>query len=737
MRKLSRIDLRKICYISLFAIAFSLLPSIAYSQSGASFVNASETDGESNIVRFSDWKIVGPNGGDVRSILVDPADSNHFYFTTLDGQIYTSNDAGKSWHMLANLNRPQLVLDSMLIDIRDSKTLYVGGYVIGRNYKELGGFFKSNDGGVTWRESKELKTSAIHSLAQSTQNPDMILAGTAKGVYASYDSGNEWKKISDETVVPGLVDVESLAIDPRNSDVIYAGTFYRPYKTTDGGKNWRLISKGMIDDSDVFAINIDPRDPDHIIASACSGIYDSRDAGENWKKIQGIPSTSRRTRDILQHPSKKGYIFAGTTEGFWMSADGGATWSLTTTRQLEINSITVPADEPNKVYIGTNNYGVMVSTNYGKSFTQTNAGYSTRQANLIVPDAEIPNRFYAATTNTATGGGFFFVSNDAGATWQASMKNFPRTLIVYSILQDPANPNTIYLGTFNGVYRSLDRGASWAAVTAPKPKAAPRRAAPKGKAAAKKRATTAKKPAAAADTTTATAEKPKLPAKVAALTEKVNLLIPTRDGKNGMYAATDKGLFRTYDIAKGWERVAFPEDFDIQVLAFAVSADNPKLLWAGTAKSGVLSSRDGGATWQQEADVPTLYPISHIEADANDANRVYVGTKQTFFMTKNGGESWERRGGGLPAGDYNSIVINPNNSNEIFAGSSQEFRDGLFHSVDGGKSWERVDTNKLNLPSRRIWALTIDPRNPNLLLVGSHSAGIYRVERGLTAATNE
>lgn len=759
-------------------VLLSLLTSNANSQQqpGAQIVNASgAAKSESGALRFSQWQNVGPNGGDVRSIVVDPSNSNHFYFSTLDGQIYTSDNAGQNWRLLYNFNRPQLILDSLMIDSRDSNTLYVAGH----RHKEPGGFFKSSDGGKTWREADEFKKLAIYAITQSAKNPDMLLAGTYDGVYASYDSGNSWKKISDEKALPGLVNVESLAIDPRNADVIYAGTWYRPYKTTDGGKNWRLISKGMIDDSDVFAINIDPRNPDHVVASACSGIYDSRDAGENWKKVAGIPSTSRRTRDILQHPSKAGYVYAGTTEGFWMSADGGASWSLTTTKQLEINSITVPADEPNKVYIGTNNYGVMISNDFGKTFQQTNAGYSTRLTYTIVPDVEQPNRFYAATHNTATGGGFFFVSNDEGATWQASMRNFPSRLLVYSILQDAEKPTTVYLGTSNGVYRSLDRGASWAQVTAPK--APMRRAAPKQTATAAA-PTTTKKPATAAAKTTASAKTPaktatakpnakvtakanaktpaKTPAKpaaqtakkvetakssapakqsnrVAALTEKVNYLIPAFGEQKGMFAATDKGLYRTSNIDKGWDKIEFPADLDAQILTAAISPKNPDTIWLGTARSGVLVSRDAGKTWEQIKGITKDYPVSHIEIDPNDSSRVYVGTRQTFYMTKNGGENWDRRGGGLPAGDYNSIAVNPNNSNEIFAASAQENREGLFHSLDAGKSWERVDSGKPNLASRRIWTVSFDPRNPNLLLVGSHSAGIYRVERGLTATANE
>ena len=183
---------------------------------------------------------------------------------------------------------------------------------------------------------------------------------------------------------------------------------------------------------------------------------------------------------ILQHPSIPGIVFAGTTEGFWRSERGGDadSWMVTTSRQLEINSIAVHPSRPEMVYIGTNNYGVMVSNDGGKSFVPTNGGFSGRFANAILADREAPNRIYASTINTATGGGFFFVSNDNGESWRPSMRNMPSRLISYAILQDTQDANVIYLGTNLGVYRSLDRGASWAPVwapTSPEPKKKPAR----------------------------------------------------------------------------------------------------------------------------------------------------------------------------------------------------------------------------------------------------------------------
>jgi photosystem II stability/assembly factor-like uncharacterized protein len=103
--------------------------------------------------KFGDWKVVGPSGGDVRVVAIDPRDKDRLYVSTLDGQIHTSTDAGMTWQLLVNFNRPQLVLDQLFVDSRDSKIIYTSGH----RHKEPGGFFKTTDGGLTWKESKELK----------------------------------------------------------------------------------------------------------------------------------------------------------------------------------------------------------------------------------------------------------------------------------------------------------------------------------------------------------------------------------------------------------------------------------------------------------------------------------------------------------------------------------------------------------------------------------------------------
>ena len=732
-----------------------------------------------------DWRANGPPGGDVRSLVVDPSNPDRFYLGTLDGQIYSSADAGKNWELLYNFNKPKLFVDNIIVDSRDSKTLYVATH----RHNDGGGFFKSTDGGRRWRESPELKNEALHSLAQAESNPNVLIAGTFNGVFRSDNSGDSWRRLPTSNT-PDLVHVASLAIDPRTTNTLYAGTFHLPYKSTDGGQSWRSIKTGIIDDSDIFAINIDPRDPNHIIASACSGIYESTNAGENWSKVQGIPSQSRRTRAIVQHPSIAGLVFAGTTEGFWLSNRGGAdgSWMVTTSRQLEINSIAIHPSRPQTIYIGTNNYGVMVSTDAGKNFVPTNAGYSGRFANVIYADRETPNRVYAATINTTTGGGFLFLSTDNGDTWRPSMRSMPPRLITYAILQDARDPNLIYLGTNLGVYRSLDRGGSWAPVwTAAK--AAPA----KGRPAKKK--TTAARP-----TQTTAAPKPNdtirrtqqalnaagynvgvadgragaktlgalrkyqadrhLPvtgkfdeitlkslglaglvgadslAANEVLSDAVNALAQTVDVDSQrplLLAATNTGLYRSFDPIKGWQRLPYGSNFDPRTSCIAADAQHPETIFVGTASSGLLVSRDAGKSWQRVSGVPSDAPVNTIARDLQRPNYIYVGTKQAFYMSRDGGANWQRRGGNLPFGDFTSILINPRNGDEVFVGNAYqtgEIGGGVYRTINAGQTWARIDPKEHRLPSQRIWSLAFDSRDQNTLFVGSHSAGVYVVPRG-------
>jgi photosystem II stability/assembly factor-like uncharacterized protein len=762
MRFMHRITPRLL--LSVLALGCLLPGQLIQKAAGASALDRTAPEGAAY---SASWRITGPTGGDVRALVVDPNDPDRFYFGTLDGQLYTSTDAGHNWRLLTNFNRPQLFVDHIIVDPRNSKVLYVATH----RHKNAGGFFKSTDGGLTWREAPELRNEALHSMAQSESDPNILLTGTINGIYRSTDSGETWSPLPTSALASAAaqlrgsreVDVESLAIDPRNPNVIYAGTWYLPYKSSDGGQTWKSIKKGIIDDSDIFAVNIDRFNADHVIASACSGIYETRDAGENWKKIQGIPSQSRRTRAILQHPSVPGLVFAGTTEGFWRSAKGGEnnSWMVTTSRQIEINSIAVHPRNPNKIYIGTNNYGVMVSTDGGKNFAPSNNGYSGRFVNSIVPDRENGSRIYATTINTATGGGFFFVSSDGGATWSPSMRNMPPRLIGYSILQDESDANIIYLGTNLGMYRSADRGSSWAPMSARKaPAPATRRKQPArgGARRAGAQASTAA-PAGNRGTVRPTVKvmASDVVRRAQGALDRAGYDIGVSDGQMGTRTVaairrfqSDRSLPLTGQLDEATMAALgiSGSDSSASVAVHVPSISDPinalvqfrdrsgHLGVLAATNNGLFRTLNPAQGWDRISYGRGLDSrTTSISTSGQNPSLIFVGTTTSgVLVSRDTGETWQQVSGVPTDSPVNVIVQDPQRSAFIYVGTKQRF----LMSHDGGEHWSRRGGN---LPFGDFTSILINPRNGNEIFAGNayqndqnaeFGGGVYRSADGGT-----
>jgi len=228
---------------------------------------------------------------------------------------------------------------------------------------------------------------------------------------------------------------------------------------------------------------------------------------------------------------------------------------------------------------------------------------------------------------------------------------------------------------------------------------------------------------------------------VSTLSDPINALVSllSQTGGSQILAATNGGLYRTSDPMAGWDRVPYGRGLDARTTCISTSAQNPSMILVGTATAGVLISRDNGQTWQPVSGVPNTFPVNVIVQDPQRPSFIYVGTKQAFYLSHDGGEHWSRRGGNLPFGDFTSILINPRNPNEVFVGNAfqnGEIGGGVYRSDDGGSTWVRIDAREHRLPSMRIWALALDAHDQNTLFVGSHSAGVYVVPRGVETSMN-
>ena len=125
------------------------------------------------------------------------------------------------------------------------------------------------------------------------------------------------------------------------------------------------------------------------------------------------------------------------------------------------------------------------------------------------------------------------------------------------------------------------------------------------------------------------------PGLIPAISDKINTLVHTEDGKNGYLAGTNNGLYRSYDIAKGWEKISFGENVNHEMQTIFADAYQPETIWVGTAVSGVMVSRDNGATWIESFD-NSRSRSGQCDCQKSEETRLYVYRNNSDFLYEQG-----------------------------------------------------------------------------------------------------
>jgi photosystem II stability/assembly factor-like uncharacterized protein len=125
------------------------------------------------------------------------------------------------------------------------------------------------------------------------------------------------------------------------------------------------------------------------------------------------------------------------------------------------------------------------------------------------------------------------------------------------------------------------------------------------------------------------------------------------------------------------------------------------------------------------------------------------GEAKTFYFgavaggvwkTTDGGGTWQALTDGTPISSVGAIAIAPSNHDIIYVGSGEAaprgditYGDGVYKSVDGGKTWSHIGLKD----SRQIGALIVDPHNADIVLVAAfgHAFG-PNSERGVFRTTD-
>jgi len=609
--------------------------------------------------RSPQWAVLGPDGGDVRSLTYDPQNPNRVLLGTSTGVIFVSEDGGHNWARFAKLGAgDDYVLDHMAISPRNSKTIFVSAWSV--QDQNAGDIFRTRNGGKDWEALPGMRGKSVRAMAVSISDPNVIVAGALDGVYRSTDGGNNWQRISSDD---GIVkNIESIAIDPKDPNVIYAGTWHLAWKTSDGGANWQRINKGMIDDSDVFSIIVSSADPSEVFASACSGIYKSTSGGEQFQKIQGIPFTARRTRVLKQDPSNPAIVYAGTTEGLWKTTDEGKNWKRMSDPEVVVNDVFIDPRNSQRVLLATDRSGVLASEDGAATFTSSNHGYAHRYVSAILADSKESNALYIGVVNDREFGGVFF-THDGGQTWQQKSSGLEGR-DVFTLKQ--ADNGVLIAGTNRGMFEMLPGSTTWHPIN--------------NVVLEKTVSKTVKlKSGKTKKVSSTTSTRSVLEAKVSDTD-----LEATR-----WFAATSAGLFTSKDQGKQWMGgpVAGQQDF--------VSVQALEGLVVAATRSIVLVSEDAGTTWQPCA--LTSYPVNIRSVTVAPDGQIFVATREGAFHSGDAGRSWNHVVAGLPDKDITSVAFDGSHK-RLIATSGQT--GVVFESSDGGSTWQRGPDS--GYPLRRI-----------------------------------
>ncbi len=264
-----------------------------------------------------------------------------------------------------------------------------------------------------------------------------------------------------------------------------------------------------------------------------------------------------------------------------------------------------------------------------------------------------------------------FRSLDKGENWEA-VSAFPTPqgvksiagIKVYRMFEDPSDPNAFYLGTRGqGLFYTYDNGDSWQSV-----------------------------PFFAGKFIYALAVDPK---------DKCNI-----------YASDGVHIYKTVDCSRTWNLMFTEERANERFVSISIDNQNTKVIYAAELNGDMLISRDEGRSWQVIKRFG--FQLQQMEVDHKTANRIFVASyRKGLYRSDDGGKTWitlndELKKIGNDTFNFYRLVLNPSQKDSLYWISKY----GILRSDNAGASWTEL---KLLTPpgAVTILAFAVNPKNAN------------------------
>jgi len=653
------------------------------------------------------WRLIGPfRGGRVLAVSGVPGQPDHFYFGSVNGGVWETNDAGRTWQPIFD-GQPIGSIGALAVAPSDPRIIYVGsGEADMRSDIAQGdGMYKSADGGKTWSHIGLADTQQIGRVLVHPRNPDVVYVAALghpygpnaeRGVFRSTDGGKSWRKVLGKDDDTGAID---LAFEPGKPEVIYAALWqtrrtpwniYPPsngpgsglYKSTDGGDTWIPVTgHGLPAKPGRIGLAVAPSQPRRVYAIVDAdegGLYRSDDAGATWTRTSGDPRIWQRGwyfGGVTVDPRDPDVVYACNT-ALYLSKDAGKTFVPIKGAPGgdDYHQLWIDPENAQRRILGVDQ-GAVVSTNGGETWSSW-YNQPTGQFYHVITDNRFPYWVYGSQQDSGAAG----VPSRTNTHDGINLTEFREVTAggeSDNIAPDPKDPNVI----FGGRVDRLDLRTGQTRSVAP------------------------------------TLAYPDLYRDVWTLP----LTFSPRDPR--VLYFSHQRLFRTEDGGEHWtvispdltrEDPGTPANLDpataanhlqigprrgvIYAIAPSRLADGD--LWVGTDDGLIWRTRDEGKHWTNVTP-PALTPWSKVgilETSHFDAGTAYAAVdrhrlddfKPYIYRTHDGGQRWDLIAGGIPDGSFvNAVREDPVRKGLLYAGTEK----GVYVSLDDGDHWQPLQAN--------------------------------------------
>jgi len=713
-----------------------------YAQKRVKTINTPAAKDSTDSILFAKikYRLVGPfRGGRSAAVTGSYKNKNTFYFGAAGGGVWKTTDGGSNWKNISDKYFGGSI-GAVAVAPSDETILYAGegeNSLRGNVSEGLGGLWRSDDGGRSWRNAGLKDGRHIIRIVIHPKNPDIVWVAVLghlfgpneeRGVYKTTDGGKTWKRtlyINDQTGCSDLV------MEPGNPTVFYAGMWHvkrTPYsmesggegsglfKSTDGGETWvnltgnKGLPKGIWG---IVDVSVAPSNTDKVYAmveNAAGGLYTSTDAGLTWTLTSENSDIKQRAwyfNKIFVDPKNEDLLYILNT-GMMRSTDGGKTFTNVYTPHGDHHDLWIDPEDGNRMIVADDG-GAQISFDAGSNWSTLN-NQPTAQIYRVTTDNAFPYRILGAQQDNTTIRIRSRTYGDAitDADWSPTA-GFESGYVV----ADPANPDIVYGGNYDGFLGRLNHKTGENRVINVWP-----------------------------DNTTgggAIAQKYRFQWNYPIFFSPHN---PKR-----LYAAGNH-LFVTENEGQSWEMIS-PDLTTNDTVKEApsggpITKDNTSveyystiftatespleegLLWAGSDDGLINVSKDGGKNWENvtppQAGKFMMWNCAETDPFKKGA-AYFVGTKYKMddfkpyiFKTEDYGKTWQQITNGIDSMHFTrTLRADRKKAGLLYAGTEY----GMYISYDDGKNWKKF---QLNLPTVPVTDLTI---KDNDLIVATQGRGFW------------